>query len=160
MFGVVARFAVYFGGMVSAVMLANRFAKGTVDTVLVGTTIVAAKLIGLIGIAARRSGTEIYLHGRILSIDLACTAIFIIALYLALLLAYPASVQHRLLGVAVGVPIIVVFNFARIVAAAAVSETIPSAFSFFHDYLFQVGMVLVTVLAWAIWLSLARRDAR
>lgn len=158
MLGVVGRFAVYFGGLVSLVMLANM--RGIFDPILAGTAVVSTRIITWLGIPAMRSGTLIHLQSRTLSIDLACTAVFIIALYVALVFAYPVSVRDRLIGAAVGVPIIIVFNFARIVAAAVVSENISSAFTFFHDYLFQVGMVLVTVVVWAAWLSFVRRDAR
>lgn len=158
MLGVVGRFAVYFGGLVSAIMLAN--AAGWFKSTLIGTAVVSAKLMTWVGISAVRSGNQIYLHSRTLSIDLPCTAIFIIALYVSLVVAYPVSVRHRLLGVAIGVPLIVVFNFVRLLAVAVVAESLPSAFAFFHDYLFQVGMVLVTVVVWAAWLSFVRRDAR
>jgi exosortase/archaeosortase family protein len=156
--GVVGRFAVYFGGLVAAIMLSS--VAGWLNSTLVGTAIVSTKLVTWAGIAAERSGALIHLHSRTLSIDLPCTAVFIVALYVALVVAYPVSVRDRLLGIALGVPIILVFNFGRIVAAAAVSESNPAAFTFFHDYLFQVGMVLVTVAAWAAWLSIVRRDAR
>jgi len=179
MLGVVGRLAIYFGGLVSAIMLANL--AGMLNWMMMGTAIVSTRLYTWLGIAAMRSGTQIYLHSRTLSIDLACTAIFIMALYVALVLAYPVSARHRFLGLAIGIPSIVFANFVRLVAVAEVSESIQpafaflhdrwfhtlplsapaysSTFTFFHDYLFQVGMVLVTVVALAAWLSYVRKDA-
>lgn len=158
MLGVVARFVAYFAAFVLAILIA--FVTGRLDALLAGTASVSTRLISWVGIAATQSGTHVELSSRTLSIDLACTAVFIVALYVALVLAYPVSVKQRLLGIAAGVPVILVFNLVRIVAAAEVSQTAPSAFQFFHDYLFEVGMVLVTVAAWAAWLSFARRNAR
>jgi len=158
MYGVVGRFAAYFGVFVLAILLG--FASGKLQMLLVGTAAVSAKIAAWIGIAATTSGTHILLPSRTLSVDLPCTALFIVALFSALVLSYPVSWQQRLLGLAVGIPIILATNIVRIVAAAEVSESIPSAFTFFHDYLFQMGMVLVTVAIWAAWLTRAQRHAR
>lgn len=157
-FGVVGRFAAYFAVFDVAIMFA--YFAGALNAMLVGTATVSAQLAKWLGIAATRSGTLIYLSSRTLSVDLACTAVFIVALYAALVLAYPVSPQQRMLGIAFGVPIILVANVLRIVAAAQVAEIAPSAFQFVHDYMFQVGMVLVTAAVWAAWLSFARRHAR
>ena len=112
------------------------------------------------GVWAVAIGPMIFLSSRTLSIDLACTAIHIAALYSALVLAYPVSVRTRLLGVAVGVPIILAANVARLVAGAHLAHAMPGAFDFVHDYLFQVGMILLTVGLWLGWLAYARHHAR
>jgi exosortase/archaeosortase family protein len=156
--GLVMRFAMYFAVFSAAILFADK--RGLFDFLRIGTTAVATTVVTWVGIPATRSGTLIYLPTKTLAIDLACTAIFIVALYAAIVLAYPVSVPQRLLGLAIGVPIILVGNILRLVAAAGVAQVAPSSFTFFHDYLFQVGMVLITVAAWAAWLSVVRRDAR
>lgn len=155
--GIVGRFAAYFVVLDVAIMLG--YATGWLGAVLEGTAAVATRIVTSIGIAAVRSGTLIRLPSRTLSVDLACTAVFVVALYVALILAYPVSAKNRLLGIALGVPAILAVNVMRIVATAQVSESAPSAFQFVHDYMFQVGMVLVTVAVWAAWLSYTRRHA-
>jgi exosortase/archaeosortase family protein len=156
--GLVMRFAMYFVVFSAAILFAEK--RGLFDSLRIGTTAVATTVVRWVGIPATRSGTLILLPGKTLAIDLACTAIFIVALYTAIVLAYPVSIPQRLLGMAIGVPIILLGNILRLVAAAEVARIAPSSFAFFHDYLFQVGMVLITVAAWAAWLSLVRRDAR
>lgn len=117
-------------------------------------------LITLTGETATLSGTLIRLPNRTLAIDFACTGLMIAAMYCALVLAYPIKPHYRLLGVAIGVPTLLVANLIRIVTVAHVSVSAPGAFAFVHDYLFQVGMVLVAAVLWAAWLSLGRRYAR
>jgi exosortase/archaeosortase family protein len=156
--GLVVRFGMYFAVFSAAILFADK--RGLFGPLQIATTAVSQTVVTWLGIAATRSGTLIYLPSRTLAIDLACTAIFIVALYAAIVLAYPVSVPQRLMGIAVGVPIILVGNILRIVAAAEVAQVAPRSFTFFHDYLFQVGMVLITVAAWAAWLSMVRRDAR
>lgn len=155
---VVMRFALYFAALVVAIFLAN--AVGVWRNMQLATASLSTAIAGTLGLATTRSGILIGLTGRTLSIDLACTALFIVALYSALVLAYPVSPKMRLFGMAAGTPIILLANIGRIVAAIAVSAALPSEFQFFHDYLFEAGMVLVTVAIWAVWLSSARRDAR
>jgi exosortase/archaeosortase family protein len=154
----VVRFAMYFAVFSAAILFADR--RGLFAPLQLATTSVAHTFITWVGIPATRSGTLIHMPTRTLAIDLACTAIFIVALYAAIVLAYPVSVPQRLLGIGIGVPIILIGNILRLIAAAEVAQAAPTAFTFFHDYLFQVGMVLITVAAWAAWLSLVRRDAR
>jgi exosortase/archaeosortase family protein len=156
--GVIGRFAVYFSVFAAVILAIDRV--GGWHGLLLGLTWLSTALAHVVGVSAVQSGTLIVLANRTLSIDLPCSAIFIVALYAALVLAYPVSPVQRLRGLALGIPIILVFNVARIVAAAQVALSLPNAFDFFHDYLFQSGMVLVTAVVWASWLSLARRDAR
>jgi exosortase/archaeosortase family protein len=156
--GVVGRFVAYFALMV-VVIIAVDLLHGW-GSVQLATTRVSAGVASGLGIALSQVGTRIDVGNRILAVDLPCTAVFIIALFSALVLAYPVSWRMRLLGLAAGIPVIVVSNIVRIVAAAGVSVGSPGAFDFFHDYLFQVGMVMVTVVVWAAWLSVARRNAR
>ena len=60
------------------------------------------------------------------------------------------------MGLAVGLPIIALANLLRLVAAAYASEHLNAAtFTFTHDYLFKVGMILVVVALWASWLQMA-----
>lgn len=125
------------------------------------TTRAAGLLIGWVGIHATLSGNQIFLATRVLEIDVDCTAISIAALYAALVIAYPLSIRTRLLALAVGVPVIAVVNLLRLVAVAVASEHLnPVAFSFAHDYLFKVAMVLVVVALWASWLQIARDNAK
>jgi archaeosortase B (VPXXXP-CTERM-specific) len=153
-----ARFVAYFVLSVIAVTLVA--AKGGWEWSRLATARVSATLMSATGVHAVLSGTLIRIPNRILAIDLACTGITIVALYCALILAYPVRWSYRLLGIAIGVPAILLANLVRIVAAAHVSATAPSAFTFVHVYLFQVGMVLVVAFIWAGWLSLGRRYAR
>ena len=128
---------------------------------MVWTAQAAAFLIRLVGISATVSSIQIFIPSRILEIDLECTAVSIVALYSALVIAYPHPVKSRLLALAVGIPVILVANLLRLVAVAVASEHLsPSAFYFAHDYLFKVLMVFVVVALWASWLQWARNDAQ
>jgi exosortase/archaeosortase family protein len=113
-----------------------------------------------IGLNATVSGSVISLPSRSLVIDIQCTAVALLAIYIALVLAYPVGARMRILAVAVGIPVLVAANIARIVGVAVASEhLVGRTFYMVHDYLFESVMVLVVLMMWAVWLSFARRNA-
>lgn len=112
------------------------------------------------GIAASVSGTEITLSTRILRIDLDCTGVSIAIMYAALVLAYPLSLKHRLVGLALGVPLLFTANMLRLLAVAQLSELLGDrAFLFAHDYLFKIAMIAAVIGLWGAYLAWARRHA-
>jgi len=125
-----------------------------------GTAQVAAVLVRGVGIPVTVVGNQMALASRILQIDVDCTALAIAAVYVALVVAYPLAVRTKMLALVVGIPVIAVTNLLRLVAVAVASEHLsPALFSFVHDYLFKVVMVLVVVGLWAAWLEIARSHA-
>ncbi len=155
--GVGLRFFVYL--LVFTAVLTPIDTSGGLQGVMRATANASTWLIALTGIQATQTGALIHLSNRILAIDTACTAVYLVAMFSALILAYPVKWSSRLLGVLAGVVVILGINLARIVAVAHVSIRASGSFDFIHDYLFQVGMMLVVVMLWAIWLKLARRYA-
>jgi exosortase/archaeosortase family protein len=152
---VALRFAAYFLLFDVAIVAVDLF--GGWRPMLQAWASVSAGIARLLGVHLVLAGTQIGIGTRTLSIDLPCSAIFIAALFISLVLAYPVSWKARLLGLAIGLPAILLANVLRLVAVEVVQATAPAAFPFVHDYLFEVGMVFVTLAAWAYWLSLARR---
>jgi exosortase/archaeosortase family protein len=110
------------------------------------------------GVNATVTGNLIQLPSRSLSVDPACTAVTLLALYVALVLAYPVSWNMRFLAIAVGTPVLFLANIARLVGVAWASELLTDKpFYLVHDYLFEFGMVFVVMLMWVVWLSFASR---
>ena len=154
--GVLTRFVAYFVVFEVLVILAyTRTPLGMSLSLL--TARWAAALIGATGVPATLSGITIEIPNRVLGIGWDCTAIYIVAMFAALLLAYPIKWSMRLLGVLIGTIVILIANLLRLVLVAHISVWAPSIFGFAHDVLFQVGMVLVAAAMWVAWLSFARR---
>jgi len=129
--------------------------------VRLGTAAVADTLIGATGINTSLSGTQINLSSRVLQIDPDCTGLLLIAMYAALVIAYPAPAKVKGVGLLVGAPALLLANLGRLVGVAVASELLPDeAFAFTHDYLFKVLMVAVIIALWAWWLTYAQRHAR
>jgi len=157
--GVIVRFAIYFAVFDAAVfwLLGH---TGSFIWLQDLTARVAAGLTAWSGVAASAVGSSIFLPNRTLFIGADCTGIFLAGMLAALVLAYPVKWRMRLLGVLGGVALLLLANFARLVAVAHLSVAAPSLFQVAHDFLFQVGMVLVVAAIWMGWLAAARRHAR
>lgn len=116
------------------------------------TADVTAQLVRLTGLPLTLSGTDLFLRQRVLSINLECTAAFVMASFVALVVAYPSTIQDKLRGLGVGLSALVAANLVRLLMVAHVAERTPQWFGFAHDYLFRVVLVLVTVGLWLFWL--------
>lgn len=134
--------------------------RGLLQPVMRATASLTGACASLTGVNAVVSGNEVRLASRILRIDVDCTGIALMTVFSALVLAYPLAAKRKLLGLAIGLPVLVVANLIRLTAVAQLSGPLSDrAFLFVHDYLFQIGMMLVVILLWATYLAWARRHA-
>ncbi|MBI5231828.1 MAG: archaeosortase/exosortase family protein [Coriobacteriales bacterium] len=122
------------------------------------TSSAAGSLIQVTGVPVSVFGSDVFLPSRKLAIDLECTAVYLIGVFAALTLAYPASWRQRVIGIAFGVPLVIVGNLLRLVVVARVSESWPAAFDFTHDLLFQISLVLWVLGTWGAWVLWTRTD--
>jgi exosortase/archaeosortase family protein len=135
--------------------------SGRLDWLMYANARAATALIRGVGIPATLSGNQIFLATRTLRIDLDCTALPIAALYSALVIAYPLPIRSRLLALGIGLPVIAIANLLRLLGVAVASEYMsPQVFVFAHEYLFKIAMVFVVVALWAVWLQMARGNAK
>jgi exosortase/archaeosortase family protein len=156
---VILVFAALFAALDAGILVAQ--SRGTFAALTEWTASAAVWLINASGLRATLvEGSEVHVANRVLLIDLYCTGISLVAIFVALVAAYPLRPRIRAMGLLVGIPVIIAANLARIVIAAHVAARAPEAFRFTHDYLLQVGMVLVVGLLWAGWLAGAKRYAR
>lgn len=86
-----------------------------------------------------------------------CTAWKSILLLFALIVAVAGvSMKKRLLGLAVGIPVLWLGNLARIFAIVLIAQNYGfTAASIVHDYLWQLGLISLVLLIWVVWLWFA-----
>jgi exosortase/archaeosortase family protein len=88
-----------------------------------------------------------------------CTGFGVVGLVAAFCLAYPASWGQRGWGFGLATTLILAVNFVRLLACAALDLYAPRLSEPAHDYVWQVGMIalsLALVRGWTLWVS---RDA-
>ncbi len=86
-----------------------------------------------------------------------CTAVHPGAILVAGVLAYPSTWKMKLLGVATGVPALIVINQGRLVSLCYVGSWYPERLEFFHLIVWQSLIVLASVLLFAFWAGFAGR---
>ena len=82
-----------------------------------------------------------------------CTGVFLMMIFGACVLAYPAGWKAKALGLAAGLPIIWVANILRVVLVALVGRYVPSYFDYFHDYFWYGTFSLIIIFTWVFWLE-------
>lgn len=120
---------------------------------VVATTNASAWLMRAFGLEAQISGNSIALTNQTLLVNLECTAIYLMILFAAFVLVYPARWLRKLIGLAAGIPAIFAANVLRLLLTAWVVEFKPQYFQYFHDYMWQVAFIIFIVVLWLIWIE-------
>jgi archaeosortase B (VPXXXP-CTERM-specific) len=120
---------------------------------VVATTRASAWLMSALGLEPSVSANSIALTNQTLLINLECTAIYLMILFGAFVLVYPAKWPRRAIGLLLGIPAIFGANVLRLLLVAYVVEFKPKYFEFFHDYTWQVAFIVFVVVLWLMWIE-------
>jgi exosortase/archaeosortase family protein len=87
-----------------------------------------------------------------------CGAIEVMAIFLAAVLAFPATWRHRSWGLALGLPLLYLVNILRLACLAYIGALDRSGewFNFVHEYVWQASYVVFVVIVWMAWAELGR----
>ncbi len=122
---------------------------GPLQRAIAGLSAAAGRLAGG---HARAAGDNIIVNTLVMNINHECTGIFVCVLFASFILAYPAAWSARAIGLAIGVPLLLVVNILRLAILARIVEVYPAAFFYLHEYVWQgifTVFVLVGAIAWA-----------
>lgn len=154
------RFAVVMAVFVAVVLLTYREdVLGSLLTPL--TTLTAQMTVALLhwlGMEAVRVSTVIsHPDGFAYEISYRCTGFLPVAFLTVSILASPGPVRRRLVGLAVGVPVLFGLNLVRLVHLFSIGVHNPAAFDVAHAVVWE-GFLIVTIFGF--WLSSARSSMR
>ncbi len=110
-----------------------------------------------LGAQATVSGSVVQLAQAALDINHECTGVFVLLVYSTFVLAYPAPWRMRLNGIAVGVAVLTVVNFARLVVLTVIASKRPEWFGYFHEYFFQGAFIALLAFLASVWTEQVRR---
>jgi exosortase H (IPTLxxWG-CTERM-specific) len=128
------------------------------------TSLTARTTIALLqwsGIEAVRVGTLIY-HpdGFAYEIYYRCTGFLPVAFLAVSILAYPGSLRRKFVGLAVGVPVLVALNLARLVHLFYIGAHNPVMFDLAHTVLWEAFLILTVFGLWLGWTKQADPHAK
>ena len=108
----------------------------------------------LFGISAGGSGTLIVSPEFSVNIKNVCNGLEVTAILFATILAFPATIKSKLIGLAIGYPVIFVVNLARVVVLFFLGFKQPQIFDTVHYFYSQAFVIIATVAVWFVWMSL------
>jgi exosortase family protein XrtM len=126
----------------------------------VATVRTAAALIGLFwpGIGVHAAGSRIASEGGSLNVLNGCEGTDVVFLLTSAMLVAPLPWRQRLLGLAVGVPLVFALNQARLLALFHAYRHDPVWFGWLHSTVGPLLLVLVVGLFFAWWLDRSSRS--
>lgn len=102
--------------------------------------------VGVYGALIRGPQTRFEIVGE-------CTAVFPAVLLVSGILAFPAGVRAKLLGVLAFLPAVLLLNQLRLLTLWFVQRHAPDAFDLVHVYVWQPLMVVLVVVLFVVWLE-------
>lgn len=120
---------------------------------VVGQTRLAAGVLELVGQQIGAAGNLLSGPRFTCEVGSGCSGLQALMMAWAAVLAFPASLRARLLGVALLTPAIVAVNLLRIIGLWLAGAYRPELFDLGHVYLGQVAVILSTAGLWWSWAS-------
>ncbi len=121
---------------------------------------VVASTLSLFGADVTRRGATIVYHSAAFRVIDECTGIEVIGLFVAAVLAFPSAWRHRLLGLALGVPSLLLLNLIRMCTLILVGASSARALDIGHVYVWPVIVLTMAMVIWLSWARIAVRDPR
>ena len=153
----IIRFCVIFLGLLIVLTTTFPFLSDRFNPQLTWLMAVTADVTGfflkLFGISVVVSGRVVSLSNFSMEVVGECTGLYEMLIFLAAMIAYPASYRKKLIGAGLGIPLLYVINIVRMVFIAIVGNWSPETFDFMHLYFWQVAMILIIVSVWVLWIE-------
>lgn len=118
------------------------------------TAFVTGGILSLFSDGVTYGGHHVTYDGFPVEIIDECTGLFEMLIYLAAVLSFSTSAKKKLIGAAIGVPAIYVFNIIRITVLLVIGARSRAAFDFMHLYMWQITLIIMIASVWVGWLYL------
>lgn len=112
-----------------------------------------AAIINIFGAGATATGSQVGSSRFSINIAMGCDAVEASSLFLAGVMAFPTTWRARLIGVALGIPLIHTINLARLVGLYYAGVYLPSVVEELHVYVAQTIVILLSTAILFLWLN-------
>lgn len=120
-----------------------------------GVVALTAKLLGITGTPCTYAGSIIRLPSISLDVKFGCNGLEAVMIYAVAVLAFPASVKKKLMGIAAGFVVLQVVNILRIAGLGYSGVHFPGMFEYIHVYVAQGMMIAVALGIFFLYLNYA-----
>lgn len=118
----------------------------------------SAMICNIFGEGATTRDTSLSSPRFSVDIQHGCDAIEPSALFIAAVLAFPASLRSKIPGILTGTLVLAVINLIRIVTLFYTGIYFPRAFQIMHVDVWQPIFIVLSLTFWVIWAWWATRD--
>lgn len=143
-------FLLLLGGGFTLISL-NWVNDHVIEPFTAGIAQVSGAVLDLIGQNVTMQGTIIRNARFAVNIRNGCNGVEAMLIFLAAVLAFPASWRSRLLGLGIGILAIQAVNLVRVVVLFLTGVYFPSLFDASHTVVWQTLVILSGVLLWIFW---------
>jgi exosortase H (IPTLxxWG-CTERM-specific) len=143
-------FIVLLGGGFTLISL-NWVNDHVIEPFTAGIARASGAALNLLGQQVTMTGTVIRGPRFAVNIRNGCNGVEAMLIFLAAVLAFPASWKSRLAGLALGILAIQVINLIRVVALFLTGVYFPKIFDSSHTVIWQTIVILFGVLLWIFW---------
>ncbi len=113
-----------------------------------------------LGIKHTLNGGQLSFMNFSIEIVRQCTGIFEVMAVTACIIAFPSSIKKKLLGIGLALPLIYLFNMARLVLLSVLGIYNQTVFTAVHDYLLEITFLLLVVSFWLFWTNKVVKSER
>lgn len=115
------------------------------------TISIAASFLGLCGYHPVLDGITLSQDGFSVRVITECSVLNMGVLFFSFVVAYPATLRKKLIGLALGIPVLHTGNILRIALVFAIGVKNRLLFEFVHVYVGQVLMVFFVIIVCLTW---------
>ena len=149
-------------GLGGALLLSTRLDEREFRSFTLFITEITGSALGALGFSVARDGQMLFVPGGFFNMRIGndCNGVCAHLIFLASVLAYPASWKAKLVGLAVGQPLLFLLNVFRLMSLFVIGLYIPAIFRAMHVYVWQFLIVGLALLLFFIWADrIVRRPA-
>ena len=118
-----------------------------------GTAHIVSSILSATGIQNLVEGNIITLRNDTWNVTSECTAVNAVFLFISFILAYTSTYKSKAIGLACGIPLIIVVNITRLVVLGWVTEYWPKQAKLFHDYVWETIFLFFIIVLWFVWIN-------
>ena len=116
-----------------------------------GIARVSGSLLQMMGEEVRVAGTMITSSRFGVNINNGCNGVEAMLILLASIVAFPASMKARVVGLFLGAIVVQILNFIRIITLYLLGAYQPRLFDLFHTAVWQIVIILAAIGFFLVW---------
>jgi len=143
---------------IASLLIAAACSDGLMAGLQGGLARVTGAVLSVLGQAPVVDGNTVATEHFGLTVVTGCTGLFITGLFLVAVIAFPARVFARLIGVGIGIGGIFVLNVVRLVTLYFIGVHLPHLVETAHLLIWQSLLIVLAVLLWLVWVGVWGRS--